>query len=59
MQRGQQCRSPAHRRKCVWHREALGEHTREPMGEEASRPGPVLQGLVALTLNEMGDAGGF
>ena len=23
------------------------------------RPGPVLQGLVALTLNEMGDAGGF
>ena len=43
--RGQQSRSPAHRRTCAWHREALGEHTRELVGEEtlegrARRAGP-------------------
>ena len=44
MQRGQQCRSPAHRRKCMWHRDALGEHRREPVGEEASEARARLAG---------------
>jgi len=46
--RGQQSRSPAHRRKCVWHREALGEHVRECVGEETSEGWAHLAGSCSF-----------